>query len=513
MVSFMKKILSKIEKIITAIESPQIPFGYFLLTFFFVVNLRNFLEQFLIGEIFFDVSFATFAHYFLSYVSLGLSFVIVFYFATKERVEKIARLILTCFLILNIVPIIELSIARWRVFSIGYMFPGQHDHLLLRFFTFGGSFNDLGITPAMRIEVGAVLMFSVIYFFIKNRNIIKSLIFSLITYSMLFAYGITPFIMKGFLDIFGMESDFTSLAMSYFFLSLVFILGFWVFYLYDRKWIVEIFKNDELLSFLNIGMVFFFGVALSDMNYDGTVRLTQYTLFQWVLMGMAICFVWLFSKTINSFAELEIAERNNIVTGMKIPKQGYGQLSLVFFTGAIIYSSAVHFRALFLISVFIGNCFIYSVPPLRLKRIPFFSKIFISLNIFILVILGHTFRVGDFRIPWTIIAFILICCTALANLTDIDSYEKDKRMMLKTLPSMLGLAKSKKVIGAFFFSAYSLLGLVFADNRLLLPSVALGAVQYFLINKKKYNTNWILFVSLLSIVLAIIYLKLWRATM
>ncbi len=124
------KFLTRTNTIIEQLESPRIPYGYVLFTFFFAVTLRNFLETYLNGEIASLDLLSDLAHYYLSYTCLAMALIIFFHFATKVPVEKISRAILPSFLILLIAPVSWIIVPAWRNFGIGYMFPDTHPDLL-----------------------------------------------------------------------------------------------------------------------------------------------------------------------------------------------------------------------------------------------------------------------------------------------------------------------------------------------------------------------------------------------
>jgi len=128
---------------------------------------------------------------------------------------------------------------------------------------------------------------------------------------------------------------------------------------------------------------------------------------------------------------------------------------LIFLGLALFYAGVVNFPTFFIISLFIGNYFLYSAPPLRIKRIPFFSKLLISLNSLILIILGFFIITGSIiNFPWEITIVFLIGATAVANFIDIKDYEGDKKVGVKTLPVILGIRKAKFLISLFFILTY-----------------------------------------------------------
>jgi 4-hydroxybenzoate polyprenyltransferase len=147
----------------------------------------------------------------------------------------------------------------------------------------------------------------------------------------------------------------------------------------------------------------------------------------------------------------------------------------------------------------IGNYFLYSIPPLRFKRIPFFSKGIISLNCIAMMLAGYTFAGKELRtFPVNIILFVLIFFTACINFIDIKDYEGDKAEGIKTLPVLLGLKWSKRVIGFFFIIAYALFPYLIGPRSVFPVSILFGVAIFFAINAKQYKERIIFLLYLIS---------------
>ncbi|HEC94350.1 MAG TPA: hypothetical protein ENI45_00100, partial [Thermoplasmatales archaeon] len=174
---------------------------------------------------------------------------------------------------------------------------------------------------------------------------------------------------------------------------------------------------------------------------------------------------------------------------------------------AVIYSTAINHVTLFLILLYMGNYFLYSAPPLRFKRIPFFSKLFLSLNSLMLVILGYYFVTGFTSLfPVEVILFFVVGYTAAVNFIDLKDYEGDREAGIKTIPTILGLRKGKLVIGSFFPILYTV-AILYLKNNLLIPVAAgAGILQFLLINRRNYDERLVFVVYLLSLLFFIIYL-------
>jgi 4-hydroxybenzoate polyprenyltransferase len=501
------KLLNKISELIKNLENLKIPFIYYILTFFSAVILRIFLESFFDGYVF--IHNQPICHFFLFYLSLALALSILFHFATRESIDKILKVILPAFLILIIVPILDVFVFFVKDYDPAYMFPGEHKNLLLSFFKFFGHFEGKGITPGMRVEVGLVILGSFIYFFIKRGNIIRSLLFSFLTYCLIFLYLAMPFVMNSFFHVFRLYFDILHILIIDFYLLQIFILGICLFYLFNKNYFIEIVKDIRPLRLLHFELMFVLGVVLAKgISPKSTVLITG-TQFDYIFIIIAILSAWVFSVITNNIIDYDIDKISNKTRPsvlLTIPTQHYKYLSWAFLLLAIIYSSAVNFRSLFLILLFIGNYFLYSMPPFRLKRIPFFSKLLISLNSLILVILGCVLVVKSLYIPASIIVFFLVCFTAAVNFIDLKDYQGDKKSGIRTLPTILGLRKSKILIGIFFVIAYNFVYFMFKDAYLLVPLIILSIIQFFLINKRNYNERPVFVVYLSSIVMLIIYI-------
>jgi len=493
--------LDKIEEILKKTENAKIPFIYFIFTFFSAVILRNFLEIFSTGQ---NLSFEFFSHFDVSYVFLAMALIIIFHYATKESVQKVSRMVLTSFIILIIVPVIDIAFSLGTGYKIAYIEP-----TLLNFFTFFGPIKESGASLGMRIEIAIAVLFSFIYFFIKNRNTKKSLIFLFLTYCLIFFYCSFVFIAPWILIIPGIESGISEILIENFYLLFIFLLGVWLFFLYNKGYFIEILKDLRILRLIHYELMFVFGAIFAMTIYPGIFNLTGNALFYWIFLTIAVISAWLFAITTNNIEDCKIDSMSNkkrpTVTG-KIPLKDYKKLSCIFLIVAIVYSSKVNFSSLFLILLFTANSFMYSMPPLRLKRITFFSKFFISLNSLALFIMGYNLITGSMNIPGVIAVFFLVFFTAAINFIDIKDYEGDKKAGIKTIPVVFGLRNSKIIIGLFFLMSYPALYIVFRENCLMPVLIVFGLAQFFLINKKNYNEKQILTVYLFSLVFLVFYL-------
>ena len=151
------------------------------------------------------------------------------------------------------------------------------------------------------------------------------------------------------------------------------------------------------------------------------------------------------------------------------------------------------------------------MSPFRLKRVPIFSKLAISLNSFILMFMGYLsiyshspertlFAMKNF--PDNFIYYVFFSFLAL-NFIDIKDYKGDKTAGIKTIPTIFGEKKGKQIIGLFFIINYISLFFFFSLQFYLIPIlISIALLQYYFINKKQYDERYIFmlyFISLINI--------------
>ncbi len=491
---------------IAALENSGASFSYFILTFLFATCLRNFLEVFSDKDS--AITPGNFLHYDLSYAAVAILFILLLHIAARTPVAKTARVVLPAFLVLCIVPVLDLALSGGLGYNIAYLSPEKHGnirHLLLTFF---GPIAERGVSPGIRVEVGLALLGAWCYIFVKTGRWLRSFFYTLVAYLILFFYLAFPYVIEPALNILGLRFLYSNEQFTGFYLLVILLAGVPALYLADREKFRVIIADIRPARLAHYLLMTALGVALGS-NYHPLIIFSANP-FRLLFIAVGIAFAWLFSVMTNNLADETIdrvSNPNRPLVKEAFPRPLYTKLAWGFFFLALLYGGAAHFRDFFLIAVFIAAYFLYSMPPLRLKRIPFFSKLVISGNSFLLFLLGFMSTTGSHKeLPWAIPIFFLTIFTAAVNFIDIKDYAGDKAVGIKTLPVLLGLEKAKLLIAFFFFLCY--IGLFIVLPRLLMLPVLLsfGLAQFFLIKRKNYREGAVLAVYLSSLLLLLIYI-------
>ena len=495
------RLVSFTRSVIDSLEESKTPLYYTFLSFIFVVTLRYFLELYSDSG---ELSLLRYTHYALAYSALAGGLIILFHYATRTTIECTIRIVLPSFLILLLPPVIDLLLSGGEGYNMAYMLPNIHDGLWGRYLHFFGEFSNKGVTIGIRTEIALVLIASFLYFYIKKNSVIIALALSWLTYTLIFLYGAMPFLLRFIQTSLGYEYEYSDALMRDLFLTLLLILGAWIYLRHSKSYSISFLKDMRYLRISHFILILLLGMVLAPEG----INIDQNEIFQPLLVCSAIIFAAIFSIITNNIEDIEIdkvCNRNRPTITGAIPIAHYTQIAWSSLGLSLLYASAVSIEILFLILLCIGNYFIYSMPPYRLKRVPLFSKLIIAFNTLACFLMGYLLSGGSFNLPLNTVTLSLLALTATINFIDIKDYEGDRAAGIKTLPTLLGLKWSKRLIGLFFLLSYSLSYFVTDEDIFIIPSIITGIILYLLINKKSYDERPIFIIHLGSIALLILF--------
>jgi len=512
---FLKKITYQANRLVNYLENLDKPFSYFILTFVFIIALRTLLELFAYN--YFLVARHTLAYY-LWFIVLAISVILIAYLATKESILKISKVVLSGFCLLVIPPLVDFFLTCMGEKAVlTYLWPETHKNLALLFLTFGGPLTESGMTLGLRVELILALLAAFIYFYIKNNHIFKSLFFTFLIYTVVFFLIATPFILENVpLLLRGIfKIDHTALR-TYYFLFLITVLAIPLFYLAHNRLFKLIWRNLRFSRVLHYELMFLLGVVLSLRTPlakipglpENIFVLTENNLAFLIFTPFIILCSFTFAVIINDIEDYQIdliSNKERPLIKRSVSLATYRKISWAFFAIALTYSLIINFRLFFIALLMMGIYFLYSAPPLRFKRVPIFSKLAISFNSLILVILG-LMAMKRLIIPQPDVIIFFLSFTLSANFIDLKDYAGDKEAGIKTLPTIVGLKKAKLYIGLFFILNYLLLTRFVKEWYFAVPFALLGLFQFYLINRKNYQEKYVLYFYLLTVSSFIIYL-------
>lgn len=495
-----------IKNIIHEIESSRHSLLFHFISFLAIITLRNLLECFSDHT---PILATRFLHYYLAYTILALNIIILLRFFIKGEIQKLIRVVLGGFIFILLGPLLDLLLSWGGGYNISYFLPEVHTNIIQKFLTFFGGFEVSGVTPGIRIEIALILIALFTYVKLKTGSFLKSVFSVVAIYSLLFLYACLPLIIHLLVTGMGYNYSYSDTLMTYTYLLLLFILLILFYLIHNREILKGMVKDLRPFRILHYQMMFFLGILIYPLKIS-EIFIYPKNLLALMVMLAAILFACLTVIIMNNISDTHTDSANrrrNLLLAKTMSLAEYQRFGILALILMALYSLAMDFIVFFLLLCTVGNYFLYSMPPFRLKRIFFFSKLIISLNSVILVMTGFIFAGGDvFEFPYKIAFYFTLLLTFPIQFIDIKDYEGDKAEGIKTGPVVLGLKASKILIGLFFFLAYLLTPVILKINKILPFTAAAGAVQFFLINKRKYQEQWVFTAYLLGMAALLLYI-------
>jgi 4-hydroxybenzoate polyprenyltransferase len=507
------------EKLRLYAQSVPITFESWILSFAGIVLIRIFLEQFssfLPGR-FPVIDLPTILHYSAFYLASILIMMSILLLFAKTSMEEISVICLFAFSIIWIPPIIDILAAGVGGHTMSYLFvPGKE--LMLRFVTFFGGHIDSGVTLGIQIEVILGIIFSYAYVYAVTKNIARAIGAAFALYFFLFFLGSMPSLITLFLpeqmsssayllksmtsshviqnsihpSFSATDTGLIDLAFNKIMLGIniivAMIAGMFLFFKGAQKKFIAMMKNSRPERIFYFFLLFIFGTTLAHTLPTNWIDAQSY-----ILAILALFSAAMFSICQNDIHDEKIDAISNTgraLISKDLSRSDMEMASKIFLLFAILSAYASSHYVLFFTCLMIFIYFIYSNPPLRLKRFVLVNSGLISLAAVSAVLAGF-FLVNPGKsilaFPFELVVAIVIFHTATSSYRDIKDFEGDRAAGIKTLPVLLGLERSKKLIAGIICFFFLLIPWYFHIPSLLIPSLIVAALSWYVINEKNYR--------------------------
>jgi len=411
--------------------------------------------------------------------------------------------------------------------------------LIKRFFTLFGDTPDMGITYGVRVEVVLVTLSLGLYAYLRSSSLKKVFFVALLAYTLLFILGTFPSwltlillsFQKGFLainqnDVAGLFltpenifsrhlTDFRSVLNVK--MSLVYSLlsAFSVGLLLYKKYPVYFFallKNIRIPQMLYHGGLALLGMLLAFLYTDISFSFDFFHIITILTLIIAVESAWLASVVFNDLFDTRIDALTN--TGRPLIQNDfslefYKTCGMLFFITSLILSGIISFSALLLLLGYQAIAWLYSAPPLRLKRFPLLATLFASFAGILILIIGFlvvTGQEGITSLPLPLLFYLFLAYTFILPIKDFKDVLGDKKDHVYTLPVLLGVKKSQIILSSLIFLVYIFSPLVLNARSLFLPALFFGSLSFWTIQKgEASDTSFFSLRKLPGILIAIIF--------
>ncbi|MFA5840917.1 MAG: UbiA family prenyltransferase [Candidatus Paceibacterota bacterium] len=531
------------EKIRLYAQSVPITFESWILSFAGIVLVRIFFEQFssfLLGR-FPIIEMPTIIHYSVFYLASIVTLMIVLMYFAKTTLKEVSVIALFGLLALWIAPLVDLATGGVGGHIMSYLFASGKE-LFFQYITYfsSGDINS-GVTLGIKIEGMFLAIFGYMYVYTITKNIIKSIGAVIAFYSFMFLLGSLPSLIALFLPqengvlnsivssiissqviINNVHPSFSAtnlglidLAFNKIMLGSNIIIAmfatFSLFFIHTQKKLIAIIKNSRPER-----IFFFFLLGIFGMYLASTTWSTNWIDIQsYLLTIVAFICAGMFSICQNDIQDEKIDSVSNTTRPLitkDLSKNDMEIASKIFLGFAFLSAYAVGYYTLFFVSFFIFIYYIYSNPPLRLKRFVILNSFLISLACLVVIMAGFFLITPNKTItnfPFSLVLIVIILFSTISNFKDIKDIEGDRADGIKTLPVILGLEKSKKLIAGTNSLLFLIIPWYLHSSFLIVPSIITSLLLWYFITDVNYK-EWKVFaiyITYLIFIISTIFLK------
>lgn len=500
-----------LRKIFLSMERTPLTLGSSLLAFLGIVIIRTFLEDitYRTTTTFFSTEIQTIIHYALFYFVALLGLILILFVATKRNLLKVSAVGLLCFPVILTPPLIDFILFKGTAGNqITYILKDVSG-LLLNFFTFY-QFQDLpGMSAGIRLEFALIFIGVFLYIYTFTASVLRSVAGTAAAYVLLFVLFSLPSIIAigstSPSQYISTVQNFSLLPQNFFHhnirfsnvtwfqemlfngtMSIVLFAGALILtatYAWNLKKAacVAILKNARPERILHYSFLIGAGIWLGSYT-------TVHAHLNWLSLGSIVCLfisfwaAWLFAVGYNDIIDVAgdtLSNQNRpLVTGA-LSLEDIRVSNLLFLCISFLAGYLAGTLALYMVILFTALYYVYSAPPLKLKR-------FLGINPFIIGLCAlSAFFAGYFTLSsyktidslsMSIPLLILISYTLVANVKDIKDVAGDSATSVYTIPVVFGDRRGRWIISTLVAIALTLPPLFLSLPKLfwLVPPFAIA---------------------------------------
>ena len=526
------------DKMFGYLEKTRATFYQWVASVFGISAIRIFIENFVSQrpDSFITTNLIALDHFFLFWIATVLMMIICVHFFTRKDIVSVSKVVLFGSVLIFLAPLLDLFITGGKGVQMAYLLVDSGRELLGNLFTFWQISPTPGVTTGMRIEIAVILLLILLYLRYSGLSWFRSLVSTFATYVLIFfilalpsfinvqtGYGWMVIVKNTLLghNVLGSALRPASLLISYemyfdailsqvlYLLTVVFILvlGF----LWNKKKTLSIIKNSRpervlhYFTMLSLGIFLAYHVGFGPLLFGHWPDISSV-----MLLFVSFYFAWMYAVGVNDIVDSEsdaVTNPNRPLVSEVITVEETKAVNLIFLLLALLGSSLVGPEALFMVIIFTFVYYIYSVPPLRLKRFAIINSFLVGIASLVAALAGfYTFSTNDvveaFPKDWALLIFFTIAL--LSNIKDIKDIEGDKQFGIYTIPVIFGEKNGKMFVWIMVTASLCIICLTFHNYLFLVPSVISSAVAWFLIHRENFQERYLFvlyFVYLAALVL------------
>ncbi|MEQ1561419.1 MAG: UbiA family prenyltransferase [Nitrospira sp.] len=468
----------------------------------------------------------TLIHYILFFLSLTIGTSIILGYFTKDYTVS-PKIILFGLPLLWLAPIVDIIFSHGKGYRMMYVFD-TGNRIIFNFFTFFGTNFTSGATYGMRIGIALSIIGIGFYIWLQSKKIVKSVLGALVIYILVFIVGSLPGVIYTLSHINSSTSTnsevvfylekiinqstiyhntlregvssvsrgrLIELTFDKLISQILFILSFvfagFLFWKIDSKKFWVIIKNARLerVNFYTASLLC--GMGFAYINNLGN-KLVWIDIFGVLCLIFSWISLWMYAVHTNDVIDIEIdkiSNKNRPLVKKEVDKEEMGDIGKAWLAFALLGSWCAGFYPFFMSLVYVATSYIYSSPPLRLRRFPIVSSFLIGIACLSTILAGFFFisvykQIQAF--PILLAVGIVVMVTLAINFKDIKDIEGDKENGIVTLPILFG-KNGVKVVAVCFAISILTVPFFLSFPLLYFISIPSAIAGYKIITQKPYR--------------------------
>jgi len=479
------------------LETLNIGLGRWLLFLASIIVLRHFLEQ-VSGQQKTLYFLSYFLHYPLAYVAPLLALAVVLALLSRERIERVTRLMLFAWLLTLLPPVIDLLVpsSGGTPELIGYLIPkdGSIGRAFLNLLN--PTFHDFqGTTAGIRLEAALGCLLGAWYVFLKTKNTLRSIVSFFVIYVTMFFFFALPPITMAVVNLFGGEienvyqlffaradihrafANVTPFALSDLSNSLIDlfviapVLALW-YRIHDGARFREAIRGFDPAAALLMPLVTFAGLGFGARLLLGSPTLLAVSHpFDVISIIGLLAASFCAGLTVSSLRRLTAVPTDDPSRGSRLV------VSVFLFSLTTLLALSVSYVALTYVLGILAVFYFYYAPPFAFRRFTPLAELSVASAMFFAFLLGYGGYAGGAAALWTprsIVVIILVSGTLAAMARGV--WEDPAAYGFGWNLGSLGGRRTRLAAGVCILAAGLMPGLVLGSGQIVLAGFLGGAV-------------------------------------
>ncbi|HRH26536.1 MAG TPA: UbiA family prenyltransferase [Parcubacteria group bacterium] len=516
-----------INKIINEIKNQEINISSWIFGFTGIILVRLILESISSPSLDRVAYTDTFSILHIGLYFLGVTLGTILIFGSfSENYKASSKYVLFGLPLIWLAPILDIVLSGGRGYKMLYLFD-TGKNILINFLTFFGPSLYRGATIGIRVGIFISLVGLGYLLWVETKSIKKVLFSTLSIYIFVFIMASIPGILYTTTHKFstvnqtdvvlyfenltkvstvshnsirgGLESvtreqlieiGFTKILSQIIFIISIIISSI-ILYKIDKNKFKAILKNIriERVNFYTASLMCGIGFAYINGLGKSIVWVDAFGFLSLIIAWIAL---WMYAVHTNDIYDLDIdkiSNKNRPLVKMDVTKEEMRDYGMVWLIIALLGSWCAGFYPFFMALVYISCSYIYSTPPLRLRRFPLIPAFLIGVACLATVFAGFFFVSTSKQMdtfPIFLSLGIITMVTLAINFKDIKDIEGDRAQGILTIPTLFP-THGVKIVAILFALSILLVPIFLSFYLLYIFAIPSSFVSYRIITKKPYD--------------------------